>query len=156
MQLRHPSGLTRLLAKLPLVFYQLGLGWLLGTRFVQITHRGRKSGLLHRTVVEVLRYEPHTKEVIVVSGWGGKTDWYRNIQQEPAQEIRTGRIAYQPTQQLLTPEETATEVQSVFRRHPLEARLLGPILGIDVTASEAIQTTQIEAALRGVRFYPSW
>ena len=37
MRFQRPSGLTRLLAKLPLVCYQLGLGWLLGTRFVQIT-----------------------------------------------------------------------------------------------------------------------
>ena len=105
--------------------------------------------------MEVLRYEPHTKEVIVVSGWGGKTDWYRNIQQEPAREIRIGRVVYQPAQQLLTSEETSTEVRTVFQRHPLEARLLGPLLGIDRTASEPIQNVQIEMALRGVRFCPA-
>ena len=155
MTLRRPSGVTRLLAKSPLVFYRLGLGWLLGNRFVQITHRGRKSGLLHQTVVEVLRYDPVTREVIAVSGWGGKTDWYRNIQQEPALEIRIGRLAYQPIQQWLSPEETSTEVLAVFQQHPQEARILGPLLGIDLAASEPILRTQIEAVLRGVRFCPA-
>jgi deazaflavin-dependent oxidoreductase (nitroreductase family) len=155
MTLRHPSGVTRLLAKLPLVFYRLGLGWLLGTLFVQITHRGRKSGVLRQTVLEVLRYDPHTREVVVVSGWGGKTDWYRNIQQEPALEIRIGRVAYQPVQKLLSPEETYAEVQATLQRRPQEARLLGPLLGINVTASESVLHTQIEMLFRGVRFCPA-
>lgn len=30
--------------KLPLVLYRLHLGWLLGTRFMQLTHVGRRSG----------------------------------------------------------------------------------------------------------------
>ncbi len=155
MTLRRPSGITRLLAKLPLVFYRAGLGWLLGTRFAQITHRGRKSGLLRQTVIEVLRYDARTREVIAVSGWGGETDWYRNIQQEPALEIRIGRVAYQPVQHLLSPEETSTEVLMAFQQHPQEARILGPLLGVDLAASEPLLRTQLEAVLRGVRFCPA-
>ena len=155
MTLRRPSGITRLLAKSPLVFYRFGLGWLLGTRFAQITHRGRKSGVLHSTVVEIIRYDPGMREVIAVSGWGGKTDWYRNIQQEPALEVRIGRIAYRPNQRLLTPEETSTEILAAFRQHPQEARIIGPLLGIDVTASTPVLRAQIEEVLRGVRFCPA-
>lgn len=155
MALRRPSGFTRLLVKFPLVFYRLGLGWLLGKRFVQITHRGRKSGLPRKTVAEVLRYSPDTQEVVVVSAWKGKTDWYRNIQQEPALEIRIGRATYRPFQQLLSPEETSNEVLGAFKRHPWEARVLGPLLGLDFTASEPALRTQIEGELRGVRFCPA-
>ena len=65
---RRPYGIYRLLANAPRWFYRLGLGWLLGHRVVQITHRGRKSGLLRRTILEVLSYDPQTREVLVVSG----------------------------------------------------------------------------------------
>ena len=78
---RRPYGMYRWLAKLPRWFYQLGLGWFLGHRVAQITHRGRKSGQIRRTILEVLHYDPQTQEVLVVSGWEGKTDWYRNIKQ---------------------------------------------------------------------------
>jgi deazaflavin-dependent oxidoreductase (nitroreductase family) len=154
MKLRRPAGLTRMLAKLPLLCYRLGLGWLLGTRFVQIAHRGRKSGLIRWTVAEVLRYTAYSQEIIVVSGWSGKTDWYRNIQQEPALEIQIGRTAYRPVQQLLSPEETATEVLNAFKKHPQEARIIGPLLGIDITAAEPLLREQIATVLRGVRFCP--
>ncbi len=43
---RRPYGVYRWLANAPRWFYRLGLGWLLEHRMVQITHRGRKSGLL--------------------------------------------------------------------------------------------------------------
>jgi len=76
---RRPYGIYRWLANAPRWFYRLGLGWLLGQRVVQLTHRGRKSGLIRRTILEVLHYDPQTREVLVVSGWEGKTDWYRNI-----------------------------------------------------------------------------
>ena len=39
---------------------------------------------------EVIRYDPESQESIVVSAWGEKADWYRNIQASPALEIRTG------------------------------------------------------------------
>ena len=76
------TRIYRWLANAPRWFYRLGLGWLFGHRMVQITHRGRKSGVLRRTVLEVLHYDPQTREVLVVSGWEGKTDWYRNIEHE--------------------------------------------------------------------------
>src|SRR6266700_7373535 len=95
---RRPYGIYRWLANAPRVFYRLGLGRVLGYRMVQITHRGRKSGVIRHTILEVLSYNPQTQEVLVVSGWEGKTDWYRNIQQEPALEVRIGRVAYRPIQ----------------------------------------------------------
>ena len=60
------------------------IGWVLGHRVAQITHRGRKSGQIRRTILGVLHYDPQTHEVLVVSSWEGKIDWYRNIVCEPA------------------------------------------------------------------------
>jgi hypothetical protein len=56
------------------------------------------------------------------SGWEGKTDWYRNIEHEPALEVRTGRVAYRPVQEFLSPEETAQLILALFRQHPREVR----------------------------------
>ena len=93
---RRPYGLYRRLANAPRWCYRLGLGWLLGQRVMRLTHRGRTSGLIRQTVLEVLLYDPRTREVLVVSGWEGKTDWYRNIQHAPALEVRIGRVQYRP------------------------------------------------------------
>jgi hypothetical protein len=96
-----------------------------------------------------------TRRVLVVSVWEGKTDWYRNIEREPALEVRTGRVAYRPVQEFLSPEETARLILTLFRQRPREARLLGPLLGIDPDADEARLYARLEAFFRGVRFRPA-
>lgn len=152
---RRPYGIYRWLANAPRWFYRLGLGWLLGHRMVQLTHRGRKSGVLRRTILEVLHYDPRTREVLVVSGWEGKTDWYRNIEREPALEVRIGRVHYRPIQEFLSPAETAQIVLTLFRQHPREVRFVGRLLGIDPGAEDAALRARIEAFFRGVRFRPA-
>jgi deazaflavin-dependent oxidoreductase (nitroreductase family) len=152
---RRPYGIYRWLANAPRWFYRLGLGWLLGHRMVQITHRGRKSGLIRQTILEVLHYDRQTHEVLVVSGWEGKTDWYRNIQHEPALEVRIGRVAYRPAQEFLSPEETSHLILTLFRQRPREVRFVGSLLGIDPNAPEPALRARIEAFFRGVRFRPA-
>jgi deazaflavin-dependent oxidoreductase (nitroreductase family) len=152
---RRPYGVYRWLADAPRWFYRLGLGWFLGYRVMQLTHRGRKSGVLRRTILGVLHYDPQTREGLVVSGWEGKTDWYRNIEREPALEVRIGRVHYRPAQEFLSPEETAQIVLALFRQHPREVRFVGRLLGIDPEAPDAALRARIEAFFRGVRFRPA-
>lgn len=151
---RRPYGMYRWLANMPRWFYRLGLGWVLGHRVVQITHRGRKSGQIHQTILEVLHYDPQTQEVLVVSGWEGKTDWYRNIKREPALEVRIGRVRYRPVQEFLSPGETARLIFTLFRQHPRQVRFVGRLLGIDSRTDDAILQARIEAFFCGVRFHP--
>jgi hypothetical protein len=72
----RPRGFFRLLMRLPIYLYRLDLGWLLGHRFLLVTHRGRRTGLLRQTVVEVLHYDPATRESVVLSALGERADWY--------------------------------------------------------------------------------
>jgi deazaflavin-dependent oxidoreductase (nitroreductase family) len=135
--------------------YRHRLGWLLGHRFACITHRGRRSGQLHQTVLETLRFEPRTGKLIVASAWGGRTDWYRNILACPALEIWIGRHRYQPRQRLLSEEETSAEVMAYFRRHRLVSRIaLQPLLGLDPETAEPALRRRVGEVLRGVEFLP--
>ena len=131
---RRPYGIYRWLANLPLWVYRLGLGGLLGRRLLCLTHRGRKSGQMRRTVLEVLSYDPRTHEVLVASAWEGKTDWYRNIQVEPALHVQIGWVHYRPVQELLSAEETARLILMLATEHPREVRFVGRLLGIDPDA----------------------
>ena len=150
-----PDGLTRILFRAPLWLYRLHLGWLLGHRFARLTHRGRRSGQVHQSVVEVLRFDPRTSELVVASGWGGRTDWYRNIQRLPALEVRTGGVSFRPAQRFLTTDQLCAEVRGYGHRHPWIARLLFPrLFGIPVDAPEPALRDRIEASLRGVAFQP--
>ncbi len=150
-----PSGLLALLLRAPTVLYALGLGWLLGGRFVELTHRGRRSGLIHWTVVEVTRFDRATREVIVMSAWHGRTDWYRNIQAEPALEVRLGRLRFVPEQRLLDAAETVREMRDYLRRYPFAVRLLPVLFGIDPRGPEAASREAIAEFFKGVAFRPA-
>ncbi len=69
-----PAGALRLAFRLPIYLYRLDLGRLLGHRFLLLVHRGRESGLLRETVLEVIMYNPATGESVVLSAWGEKVD----------------------------------------------------------------------------------
>jgi hypothetical protein len=61
--------------KLPLLLYRLRLGWLLGKRFMLLTHVGRRSGKVRRTILAVLRFDEQTKEIY------GDISWPLSLQQ---------------------------------------------------------------------------
>ena len=138
--------------KLPVLLYRLRLGWLLGKRFMQITHVGRRSGKIHRTILAVLRFDENTKEIYAVSAWKG-SDWYYNIQASPALQVETGLVRYVPVQRTLSPEEITTTFIEYRKQHPIFSRMICRIPGWkwDSTYDEFLELAR---TLRGVAFGP--
>jgi deazaflavin-dependent oxidoreductase (nitroreductase family) len=132
----RPTGALRLAFRLPIYLYRLGLGQLLGHRFMLLTHRGRRSGRVYQTALEVVRYDPSLRETVVASGWGERSDWYRNLKAHPALEIRTGRERYAPEQRFLAPEEVYREIVDYERRHPWAVRIVPSLLGFRLDGSD--------------------
>ncbi len=138
--------------KLPLLLYRLRLGWLLGKRFMQLTHVGRRSGKVRKTVLAVLRYDEKTREIYAVSAWQG-SDWYYNIQASPALRVETGFVQYAPAQRTLSPEEITATFMEYRQRHPIFSRMICRIPGWkwDSTYEEFLALAR---TLRGVAFRP--
>ncbi len=143
--------------RLPLALYRWRLGWLLGHRFVLVTHRGRRSGQPHQTLLEVLRYNPATQECVVVSGYGERADWYRNLRAAPALALAISNEHYLPAHHFLDPAETAEEFRDYRRRHPLFAQIalwwFGRHLGLTTTDPVAIRRAVVPH-LQMVAFRP--
>jgi deazaflavin-dependent oxidoreductase (nitroreductase family) len=148
-----PQGLLKFAFTLPRYLYRWHLGWLLGHRCLMITHIGRKSGRRRQTVLEVVRYDPSTRECIVMAGYGAQSDWYRNIQACPAIEVQVGRQRYTPQQRMLSAEETLHVLEEYQRQHPWAFRELMHLAGYtyDGTPEGLRAVSQI---LRGVALHP--
>ena len=140
------TGASRLAFRLPIYLYRLDLGWLL-------VHRGRRSGLLHETVLEVLLHDPATRKSVVLSTRGEKADWYRNVGANPALEVRTGGQRYVPEQRFLAPEENHAVISEYARRHPLAFRVFARVFGYPLDGKEAARR-QVAHSLRLVAFRP--
>lgn len=87
---KPPSGVLKLMLRVPGAFYRAHLGWLFGHRLLMLRHKGRVTGLVHDTPLEVVRYDRATDESVVVSGWGRQSGWFRNVEAGGALEVWTG------------------------------------------------------------------
>lgn len=121
-------GRRRILLRLPIWLYHVHLGWLLGNRFLLLTHIGRRSGRPRQTVLEVIRHDPATDNHVIASGWGERADWLLNIQQAPNVGITVWGRRLAMVAERLASEEAATEFSHYARRHPIVFRHLAPFL----------------------------
>lgn len=132
-----PSGLLRWGYRLPIALYRLRLGWLLGHRFLLLTTRGRKTGNIRHAVLEVVHYDPATHESAVLSAYGERADWYRNMLAHPPLEVRTGGRRYVPEYRLLGVGERLAALRIYQRRYRRAFRAVMRLLGYPYDGSEA-------------------
>lgn len=119
----------RWLLGLPSLLYRAKLGWLLGGRFVELTVRGRRSGLPRRVVLEVLGRGPGADSLLVASAWGERAHWFRNVVAHPRVEARVGRRRFVGEASVLGEAAAAESLREYARRHGLAYRwFIGPLL----------------------------
>jgi deazaflavin-dependent oxidoreductase (nitroreductase family) len=130
--LPYPRGLLKWLFKLPILLYRLGLGFVVGRLFMVLTTVGRKSGLLRRTAIEFHEFEGRCT---VMSGWGTKTDWYRNIEANPYVTIQTWRGVQSARARRITSDEELARVFEFARTNPTMRAML-KVAGFDLTLDQ--------------------
>ncbi len=113
-RLPYPQGLGVWLLRLPLLFYRLGLGWLANNfRLMVLTTWGRKSGLPRHTPIE---YRVHGSKIYVISAWGSRPNWYRNLVAQPVVRVRQGRRTFSAQAQVVDDPSEALRVLYLFRK----------------------------------------
>ena len=125
---RKPGPVARRLLRVPGRLYDLHLGWLLGRRFLRLTHVGRRSGRRYRTVLEVVGPGPWPGEVVVMAGLGWSADWLRNIQALPPVQVEIGREGFRPLARLLEEHEAVAVLADYERRNRLVAPVVRRVL----------------------------
>lgn len=111
----YPKGLLKVLFKAPILLYRLGLGFVVGRLFMVLTTTGRKSGQPRRTAIEFHEFEG---KPTVMSGWGAKTDWYRNLQASPLATVQTWRGAQSVRARRIDSEEELRRAFDWARSNP--------------------------------------
>jgi deazaflavin-dependent oxidoreductase (nitroreductase family) len=114
---------------MPVWLYRLRLGWMLGQRFLLLTHTGRKTGKARQTVLEVVHREPETSTYFVTSGWGETSHWYRNVLANPDVGVTVGRHTFKGKAERLPPEEAEAVLTEYAKRHRRSAETLWRAFG---------------------------
>jgi deazaflavin-dependent oxidoreductase (nitroreductase family) len=119
---------TRWIVRLPVWVYRAHLGVLFGGRLLMLQHTGRRSGRHRFVVLEVVdRQEPSW--YVVVSGFGERAQWLRNIDVDP--EVRVyvrSRCPVPATARRLSTEHASAALAAYRRDHPGAWRSLRPVL----------------------------
>jgi deazaflavin-dependent oxidoreductase (nitroreductase family) len=106
------------------MLYRWHCGWLLGRRFLLLSNRGRRTGKLHHTVLEVLEYRPIPCEAIVLSAFGPRSDWLLNIQARAPIEVTIASQHFIAAYRFLGEDEAAAALLGYQYRN----RLIAPIV----------------------------
>jgi deazaflavin-dependent oxidoreductase (nitroreductase family) len=133
--LRKQNALTRWLMRTPIWLYRVGLGWLLGGRFIHIVHTGRVSGQPRHTVVEVVSYDRSREAYYVAAAWGERSDWYQNLMKTPACQAQVGRRRFAARARRVAVDEAEAVLLDYATRHPAAMRALARVMGYEIDGS---------------------
>ncbi|MFP5068311.1 nitroreductase family deazaflavin-dependent oxidoreductase [Pseudonocardia nantongensis] len=119
---------TPALVRLPNLAYRHGFGMVFGSRMLMLEHTGRRSGLRREVVLEVIGH-PEVDRYVVVSGFGERAQWYRNVVADPRVRVTVGRRSGVPgTARVLGRDEAARTLAGYIERHRRAWRWLGPVV----------------------------
>lgn len=110
-----PGPFFRLIFKIPILYFRLGVGGFFYPPTLLLTTTGRKTGRLHATPLEYT-YDGMSNTYKVSAGWGGKTDWYRNARANPQVTLQVGRLVFQATAEPCPDEEAGRQMFEISRR----------------------------------------
>jgi deazaflavin-dependent oxidoreductase (nitroreductase family) len=98
---------------------------------LRLEHTGRTSGVRRRTVLEVV--DMIGDSPIVVSGWGNRSDWCRNIAADPHVRVIHCRRRFDAIARRLDRSEALEVFESYRTRHPKAAAAIGRFIGVSWT-----------------------
>jgi deazaflavin-dependent oxidoreductase (nitroreductase family) len=143
----HPGSFFKWLFKIPVLQYRLGMGWMIGKYILLLTTTGRRSGKPRQTALEYLHDEASDR-YRVAAGWGGHTDWYRNLLKNPNVRVQVGNRKFEAVAERACDEEVAAYMLKVSERHPRMDRVWNR------WSDKPVDGT-FESYLRAARYFPS-
>ncbi len=112
-----PGPFFKWLFKLPVLQYKLGMGWMIGKSFLLLTTTGRKTGKPRYTALEYI-YNKENDHYRIAAGWGGKTDWYRNLLKNPCVTVQVGRRKFDAIAEKVSDEGVGKYMMDVSQLNP--------------------------------------
>ncbi len=134
-----PTGWRRRMLRFPIALYKWRMDGLVSRRILLLRTIGRRTGKVRVTPLEYL-HDDGTDTFYMMAGWGGRTDWVRNIRYDPRVRIRVGRRECRREARVLAPAESGWVMQRWIDRTPSIATILERDTGItyDGTSDSAV------------------
>ena len=125
------NKVQRFFFRAPIGLYRVGLGGLLGSRFLLLEHTGRTSGQLRQVALEVLETGDDDAPVIA-SGFGESSQWYKNVTVDPDVWVTRKRTRTAATAERLGHDDALAVFERYRVNHPRAAKALGDRIGVSL------------------------
>ena len=115
-RIRYPrSAWLKYAYKSPILFYRLGLGWLIGRIFMVLTTLGRRSGQPRRTAIE---FHTVAGRTYIFAAWA-EADWYRNLLADPRVMVQTASGSMPARARRVTDDGELSSLFDMAARNPV-------------------------------------
>lgn len=143
----YPRSAWRKFAwRLSLLLWRMGLEWLFRPLpMLALTTRGKKTGKPRHVMIE---HGCLDGRIYVVPGWGHRTQWYRNIADDPYVTVQRGGETFPANAVPVTDE---SELTDVFHHFEKTSPMFTPFLrswGIEENAKDFLSKRNRIVALR--------
>jgi deazaflavin-dependent oxidoreductase (nitroreductase family) len=119
---------TRWLVRTPIWVFRARLGAIFGGRLLMLEHKGRRTGRRRYVTLEVVDH-PGPDTYVVVSGFGERSQWFRNVTADPNVRVWIGSHAPAPATAIrLDAAEAASTLTMYAQAHPSAWANLRPVL----------------------------
>lgn len=132
--IKSPGKIFKFINRFPLFFYQIGLGGLIVGPFLRITTIGRVSGRPRHTMLEFID-DSADGNPIILSGWGGRSDWVKNLRKNPRIMVSKGWRSFPALAQEIPLEEAADLLEDYFRKMPGMGQIMAKRAGVVLDGS---------------------
>lgn len=136
------GAVMRLVFKIPVLFYRLRMPWMVPRRILILVTTGRRTGKPRCTALE---YGYDGRRYFLMSGWKGKSDWYRNALANPRVQVWLGRQRMTCRAEPATNEETAQEMEAILKIFPAAVNIWARCSGVQYDGSRASLLRMAEA-----------
>lgn len=108
-------------------------------------HWGRISGRLNETVIEVIERDTAGGTLCCASGYGAKSQWFKNITTNPNVFVTLKNIEYEAMARILTEQEATSMLVRYASAHPKAIKAVAKLSGyeMDGTESDVIEFSKV-------------
>ena len=143
-----PGPIFKWIFKSTILLFKLGLGGLMKDYFLLITTTGRKTGKVRQTPLEH-RYDETNDRYLILSGWAGKTDWYRNVKANPNIHVQVGNRKFACLAEPVSEEDVVNVLENTARISPNMLKVWSQWAGEELDGSR-------ESLQRAAKYCPSF
>jgi deazaflavin-dependent oxidoreductase (nitroreductase family) len=141
---------------MPSVLDRKGTRWMLqslsSAPVIVLVHRGRKSGRVFKTPVEIMADDPERGDLVVAPMWGRNSDWYRNVVAGGLLEVHVRGEQRRVEWRELDEAERRTGWEAYRKAHPIYSRIiLWMLVRVNGLKGDPEQTVLGELPMLGLR-----